>query len=157
MVERFNRTLGDMAHTILADSGLEKRCGNPVFQPFIPKDSTNPHYQPKFRFRSSIHPRSPLTAWLNSHWIRRYSIFPLLEEQRTHGQQSRRPPKSTITQYPTFWTLLNQPFLTLLEMSHFPTNHHHDNCHPWKLPHLVSFPIMSLSHPCSCLFPHSGR
>ena len=99
----------------------------------------------------------PLTAWLNSHWIRRYLFFPLLEEQRTHGQQSRRPLKPTITQYPTFWNLLNQTFLTLLEMSHFPTNPHHDNCHPWKLPHLVSFPIMSLSHPCSCLFPHSGR
>ena len=129
------------------------QCGNPVFQPSIPKDSTNPHYQSRFRFRSSIHPRSPLTAWLNSHWIRRYLFFPLLEEQRTHGKQSRRPPKSTITQYPTFWTLLNQPFLTLLEMSHFPTNHHHDNCHPWKtatsgiLSHHVTFTPLFLSLP----------
>ena len=36
-----------------------QRCGNPVFQPSSPKDSANPHYQSRFRFRSSIYPSSP--------------------------------------------------------------------------------------------------
>ena len=99
----------------------------------------------------------PLTAWLNSHWIRRYSIFPLFGGTKDTWPTEQKTPKINHHSVSHLLDSFESAFLTLLEMSHFPTNHHHDNCHPWKLSHLVSFPIMSLSHPCSCHFPHFGR
>ena len=115
-------------------------CGNPVFHPQNSSSTSRTQQSTSVTSESAseaqINLAHPLTAWLNSHWISRYSTFTILEGQKSLGQQSSRPPNPVTFKFPPFgpfWIstfYLDQSFHILLEphwISPFPSSY-------WKLP-----------------------